>query len=62
MDDDMWYWQRSWEGYSGAAGVSCYRGPQSHRYLGLVNSNNHLEFWYQEKDPSAKWLKCKFRL
>lgn len=58
--DETWHWQRRWEGYNGAAGVSCYRGAGPNRYLGLINTNSELEFWYQDKaeDP-AEWYKCK---
>lgn len=61
--DDVWAWQRSWKGYSGTAGVACdHQGDPFYRYVGMVNLQNQLEFWYQVKgddDLSAEWLKCK---
>ena len=58
--DDSWHRQRSWSGYNGASGVTCYRSPGSDRYMGLINTQNQLEFWYQDKaNSSAEWLQCK---
>ena len=59
-DDDTWHWQGSWPGYNGASGVTCYRSPGDYRYMGLINTQSELEFWYQEKaNSSAEWQKCK---
>lgn len=61
--DDTWAWQRSWKGYSGTAGVACdHQGDSFYRYVGMVNLQDQLEFWYQVKggdDLSADWLKCE---
>ncbi|KAM0715748.1 hypothetical protein Q7P37_008262 [Cladosporium fusiforme] len=54
--DEEWKWQRSWEGYYGAAGVGCYswsRGPNI--YAGFVNTNNNVEIWYQNTSSSDGW-------
>lgn len=66
MQDDTWRRLRSWEGFNGAAAVRCYIGSDNNtdrganRYLILMNSNNQIEFWYQNKDDGSQgWLKCK---
>lgn len=46
--DDEWKWQRSWEGYNGAAGVGCFSwGAGPYKYVGFVNVDNQLEIWWQ---------------
>jgi hypothetical protein len=46
------------EGYSGAAGVGCFGGTGAYRYLGLVNTENQLEIWYQaSEDVGSDWQK-----
>ena len=64
--DDTWHWQRSWDGFNGAAAIRCYGGSPSNtdrganRYLVLMNSNHQIEVWYQNKDDgSLGWAKCK---
>lgn len=55
---DEWVWQRSWEGYDGAASIGCYDGDWGdYTYIGLLKPNNELEFWYQSKtgDDQADW-------
>ena len=63
-DDDEWTWQRSWTGYSAAAGVGCYSwGPDNYTYAAFVNLDNALELWYNEKtdeDP-AGWRQSMFQ-
>ena len=57
-EKDEWDWQQTWEGYSGAAGVGCFGGTGDYRYLGLVNSKNGLEIWYQaSEDVGTDWQK-----
>jgi hypothetical protein len=57
-EEDDWAWQQTWEGYSGAAGVGCYGGTGAYRYLGLVNSDNVMEIWYQaSEDTGTDWQK-----
>lgn len=59
-EEDEWVWQQTWEGYSGAAGVGCFGGTGAYRYLGLVNSENNLEIWYQaSEDVGTNWQKGK---
>lgn len=63
-NDDEWTWQRSWTGYSAAAGVGCYSwGPDNHTYAAFVNLDNALELWYKEKtdeDPEG-WRQSMFQ-
>jgi len=61
-----WHWQQRWEGFNGAAAIRCYGGSDgnsdggANRYLVLMNSDNQIEFWYQNKnDGSQDWTKCK---
>jgi hypothetical protein len=57
-EKDEWDWQQTWDGYSGAAGVGCFGGTGDYRYLGLVNSENGLEIWYQaSEDVETDWQK-----
>jgi hypothetical protein len=55
---DEWVRQQTWDGYSGAAGVGCFGGTGAYRYLGLVNTENQLEIWYQaSEDVGTDWQK-----
>jgi hypothetical protein len=57
-EKDEWVQQQTWEGYSGAAGVGCFGGTGAYRYLGLVNTDNQLEIWYQaSEDVGTDWQK-----
>jgi len=62
-EEDEWVWQQTWEGYSGAAGVGCFGGTGAYRYLGLVNSENNLEIWYQaSEDVGTNWQKAQHEI
>lgn len=55
-EEDEWVWQKTWNGYSGAAGVGCHPGIGYYRYTGLVNPSNRIEIWYQPtEDIMADW-------
>ena len=62
MKADKWLWQKRWEGYNGAAAVRCLGVSGGNRYVALMNSDNQIEVWYQNKDDndgSLNWIKCK---
>ncbi|KAM0723574.1 hypothetical protein Q7P37_000561 [Cladosporium fusiforme] len=60
MTDKTWHWQRSWTDKNGAAGVACQRSG-TYRYLGLSNSNNQIEFWYQN-NTDTEWSKSNVQI
>jgi hypothetical protein len=60
-EKDEWVRQQTWEGYSGSAGVGCFGGTGAYRYLGLVNTENQLEIWYQaSEDGGTDWQKGQY--
>lgn len=61
LQDEQWKWQRSWEGYHGAAGVGCYSwGRGDNVYSGFVNTNNNVEIWYLNATSSDEWRQSKY--
>lgn len=60
-DENEWRWQRTWNDYSGAAGIGCYSwtGPNNFIYAAFVNSNSDVEIWYQNVTGSATWQQSR---
>ena len=63
-DEGEWKWQRSWENFSGAAGVGCYTWARNHAYIyaAFVNLQNQVEIYYRTKTDAhlaTGWEKCK---
>ena len=60
-EDDQWELMDTWRGYSGASSVGCWNGNRNESYVGLVNLNNALTFWYYSKQggdtSEADWRK-----
>lgn len=58
---NAWTREKTWKGYSGAAGVSCYStGGGDFVYVGLINLNYELELWYRDiTNQQSEWEQCK---
>jgi len=56
-----WTRERTWEGYSGAAGVGCYSmGVGDLIYVALINTSNELEIWYRDiANQQSEWEQSK---